>query len=52
MPSHNKTLYGRHSVNVSAKFTWNNFQELLLFYQLPLSKLLNLIKRYYVSSYK
>ena len=47
IPSHNTKLFRRHSVNISAIYTWNILQKLhvnILFYQPPLTKLKDLIK--------
>ena len=54
IPSDNVQLYGRHSVNISAIYTWNYLQKLhvnILFYQQPLTKLKSLIRKYYTSNY-
>ena len=48
IPSYNTKLYRRHSVYISAIFTQNYLQILnsnILFYQLPLSKLMSMIKK-------
>ena len=48
IPSDKAKIYGRHSVNISAFYTWNYLQKLhvnILFYQLPLTKLKSLIKK-------
>ena len=52
--SHNTKLCGRHSVNISVISTWNYLQKLhvnILLYQLPLTSLKNLIKKYNTSNY-
>ena len=51
---HNTKLCGRHSVNISVISTWNYLQKLhvnILLYQLPLTSLKNLIKKYNTSNY-
>ena len=54
IPSHKTKTKGRHSINVTAIYTWNYFQKLnvnSLFYQLPLTNLKTLIKKLYTSNY-
>ena len=47
IPPHNTKLYGRSSVIISAIYTWNYLQKIhvnILLYQLPLTKLKNLVR--------
>ena len=54
IPSHKTKIYGRHSVNITSIYTWNDLQKLhvnILFYQLTQTKLKSLIKKLYTSNY-
>ena len=54
IPSHKTKIYGKHSVNISAIYTWNYFQKFhvnILFCQLPQTKLKSLIKKFCTSNY-